>query len=142
LTQNNVQRTLAHRLIDSGADLILGSHPHVVQGIESYHGRFIFYSLGNFIFDQYFSLETQEGLMVRLEISGNDINYRLLPVESTRSQPRMMPAARKKEWLIDLASRSSSSLRDQILSSQRLKALPSSVEGRGLRSSEKIKRTG
>ncbi|MGG3888847.1 CapA family protein [Metabacillus fastidiosus] len=44
------QRTLAKFTIDSGADLILGHHPHVVQGIEEYKDKFIVYSLGNFMF--------------------------------------------------------------------------------------------
>lgn len=47
-------RTLAHRLIDAGADLIVGHHPHVVQPIETYKGKKIFYSLGNFILPQAF----------------------------------------------------------------------------------------
>lgn len=44
------QQTLACFTIDSGADLILGHHPHVLQGIEEYNGKFIVYSLGNFMF--------------------------------------------------------------------------------------------
>ncbi|MEH7154897.1 CapA family protein [Neobacillus drentensis] len=44
------QQSLARYTIDSGADLILGHHPHVVQGIEEYKGKFIVYSLGNFMF--------------------------------------------------------------------------------------------
>lgn len=44
------QKTLAHYTVDSGADLVLGHHPHVVQGIEEYNGKFIVYSLGNFMF--------------------------------------------------------------------------------------------
>jgi poly-gamma-glutamate synthesis protein (capsule biosynthesis protein) len=43
----------AHTAIDSGAALVLGSHPHVLQQIEKYHGGLIAYSLGNFVFDQY-----------------------------------------------------------------------------------------
>ncbi len=46
------QENLAHDFIDAGADLILGHHPHVLQGIELYKGKAIFYSLGNFLFDQ------------------------------------------------------------------------------------------
>jgi poly-gamma-glutamate synthesis protein (capsule biosynthesis protein) len=46
------QRRIAHSIIDSGADIILGHHPHVLQGIELYKGRLICYSLGNFLFDQ------------------------------------------------------------------------------------------
>ena len=44
-------RRIARKLIDAGADLILGSHPHVIHGYEKYRGKFIFHSLGNFIFD-------------------------------------------------------------------------------------------
>lgn len=47
---NQTQKNLAHYAIDHGADLILGHHPHVVQGIEEYKGKFIAYSLGNFMF--------------------------------------------------------------------------------------------
>ncbi len=44
------QRLIAHRLIDEGADLIVGSHPHVIQGIETYKDKQIVYSMGNFCF--------------------------------------------------------------------------------------------
>ncbi len=44
------QRRLGRAAIDAGADLVLGHHPHVLQGIETYHGRHIVYSLGNFVF--------------------------------------------------------------------------------------------
>ncbi len=46
----DVQTELAHAAIDSGADLIVGHHPHVLQGIEEYKGKYIVYSLGNFCF--------------------------------------------------------------------------------------------
>jgi len=49
---NSHQKALAHALIDAGADMIVGSHPHWVQEIEIYEDKPIFYSLGNFIFDQ------------------------------------------------------------------------------------------
>ena len=44
------QKTAAHAAIDAGADLVLGHHPHVLQGVEKYNGRYICYSLGNFCF--------------------------------------------------------------------------------------------
>ncbi|PEL09863.1 CapA family protein [Bacillus sp. AFS017336] len=47
---NSIQKDLAHYSIDHGANLIVGHHPHVVQGIEEYKGKFIVYSLGNFMF--------------------------------------------------------------------------------------------
>jgi poly-gamma-glutamate synthesis protein (capsule biosynthesis protein) len=57
------QVELAHQIIDAGADLILGHHPHVIQRIEDYHGGKIVYSLGNFIFDQGWSETTKKGLV-------------------------------------------------------------------------------
>lgn len=57
------QVALAHRVIDAGADLILGHHPHVIQKVEDYRGRKIVYSLGNFIFDQPWSEATKKGLV-------------------------------------------------------------------------------
>ena len=47
---DETQQTLAHAAIDQGADLVLGHHPHVLQGIEKYQGKYIVYSLGNFCF--------------------------------------------------------------------------------------------
>jgi gamma-polyglutamate biosynthesis protein CapA len=70
---------LAHSWIDHGADAIIGAHPHVIGDVEEYNGKKIFYSLGNFVFDQYFSKETSEGLAVNivLEKEGDKIknNY-------------------------------------------------------------------
>lgn len=63
---NQKQRDIAHTFIDSGADVIIGSHPHVIQEKEIYKGKTIYYSLGNFIFDQYFSEQTKKGLIVRV----------------------------------------------------------------------------
>lgn len=48
---NSLQTASAHAAIDAGADLVLGHHPHVLQGIETYNGGLIIYSLGNFVFD-------------------------------------------------------------------------------------------
>lgn len=50
---NKEQMRLARLCIDSGADLVIGHHPHVIQSIEKYRGKFILYSLGNFVFDQH-----------------------------------------------------------------------------------------
>lgn len=49
-TQNEIQENIARYAIDNGADLVLGHHPHVLQGIECYNGKYIVYSLGNFVF--------------------------------------------------------------------------------------------
>ena len=47
------RQTQLRNFIDAGADMVIGHHPHVAQGWENYQGRYIFYSLGNFIFDTY-----------------------------------------------------------------------------------------
>lgn len=52
LTPEEYQTTMAHALIDAGADVVIGAHPHVLQGVEFYKGKPIFYSLGNFVFYQ------------------------------------------------------------------------------------------
>ncbi|OGI89669.1 hypothetical protein A2911_02605 [Candidatus Nomurabacteria bacterium RIFCSPLOWO2_01_FULL_40_15] len=66
---NERQEYLAHRAIDSGAKIIIGHHPHVVQDTEVYKGSFIAYSLGNFIFDQGFSKDTMEGMLLEIKLS-------------------------------------------------------------------------
>lgn len=69
LKNNQAQQILAHKFIDQGADLIIGSHPHVIQNIEDYKGKKIYYSLGNFIFDQDFNENVKNGLGVVVKIN-------------------------------------------------------------------------
>jgi len=59
-----------HAAIDAGAAVVLGHHPHVPQRIELYHGGWIFYSLGNFVFQQYTPPEVQTALMARITFEG------------------------------------------------------------------------
>lgn len=74
------QTKFAKLAVDSGADLVIGHHPHVVQKIEKYKSGYVAYSLGNFIFDQGFSKETMEGLLLRVIIEGKKVKE-LTPVE-------------------------------------------------------------
>ncbi len=60
------QRRVGAALIDAGADLVVGGHPHVVQGVQPRDDRLIVHSLGNFIFDMDFSVPTQEGVVLEL----------------------------------------------------------------------------
>jgi poly-gamma-glutamate synthesis protein (capsule biosynthesis protein) len=71
LKQADSQKELGHQFIDAGADLIIGSHPHVIQPMEEYNGKRIYYSLGNFIFDQYFDENVRNGMGVVLKIDKN-----------------------------------------------------------------------
>ena len=61
---------ICHAAIDAGAAVVLGHHPHVPQRIEHYHDGWIFYSLGNFIFQQYTPPEVQTALMARITFTG------------------------------------------------------------------------
>jgi hypothetical protein len=65
---NARQRELARRMIDAGADAVVGGHPHQVQDIETYQGKPIFYSLGNFVFDGFTLPENRLGWLLRLEL--------------------------------------------------------------------------
>ena len=114
LINSPAQQSLSHRIIKAGADLIIGHHPHVVQNIEKYQGKLIYYSLGNFIFDQYFSPDTQEGLAVGLEIHPDRLVCRLFPLQINLSQPVLMKQNKAREFLIQLANRSDNKLVDEI----------------------------
>lgn len=80
-TPSEQQVRLAHAAIDSGADLVLGSHPHWVQSTETYRGKLIVYSLGNFIFDQMWSRETRQGAIGHFTFRGRQmVEDRYTPV--------------------------------------------------------------
>jgi poly-gamma-glutamate synthesis protein (capsule biosynthesis protein) len=64
---------LAHQMIDAGADIIHGHHPHVIQNQEIYQNKPIYYSLGNFIFDQNWSKETSTSEIINLTLTKNSI---------------------------------------------------------------------
>jgi poly-gamma-glutamate synthesis protein (capsule biosynthesis protein) len=75
------QRVVARALARAGADVVVGGHPHWVQGMESVGDSLVAYSLGNFVFDMDFSRETQEGAALELTFWGSELkNARLVPV--------------------------------------------------------------
>lgn len=67
-TPSERQRQLARRMIDAGADLVVGGHPHVTQTAEYYRGKLIVYSLGNFVFDGFDYPEAKRGWLLRLTL--------------------------------------------------------------------------
>lgn len=77
---NSSQKLFARTAIDAGADLVVGHHPHVVQETEEYKGKYIAYSLGNFVFDQGFSEKTMQGLILKVLIEGDKIKE-VIPIE-------------------------------------------------------------
>jgi len=90
LIHNANQQALAEALIDAGGDAIIGHHPHVVQDIAVYNGRPIFYSLGNFIFDQYWNEHVRTQLGLAVTVTENEITYE--PVAFTTKDVRNQPA--------------------------------------------------
>jgi poly-gamma-glutamate synthesis protein (capsule biosynthesis protein) len=110
------QRSLAHTLIDNGVDVIIGDHPHVVEDIELYKGKPIFYSLGNFVFDQYFSDAVQQGLAVKMTIFRDSVRYDFMGVSSlgSKSQPHVMTVPEKQQFLQAVARKSDTALDTEI----------------------------
>lgn len=78
-TFTTLQQNAAHAFIDAGADMVIGTHPHVVQPLEIYKGKPIFYSLGNFMFDQDFSWETEHGIAVEAVIGSASTSVSIVP---------------------------------------------------------------
>ena len=95
-THNALQERLAHEWIEAGADMVIGSHPHVIQDAEIYQKRPIFYSLGNFLFDQTFSQNTQRGLVVAGKITDQKLFLELLPIKSVRLKVEAMTGQEKE----------------------------------------------
>ena len=93
------QERLAHAWIDAGADAVIGSHPHVIQDMKSYKNRPIVYSMGNFVFDQFFSQKTQEGILVAGRFTKDGLELFALPHKSTKMKPELMRGEKKQQIL-------------------------------------------
>lgn len=100
----------AHKIIDAGADIILGHHPHVPQGIEIYKSRPIFYSFGNFIFG-YYCEQGQDNFLAEIYIQKNKLKkIEVLPISGRGSklyQPELLSGNDAKRLLLDLQKLSS-----------------------------------
>ena len=87
---SKAQITFAHAAIDAGAMLVIGHHPHVVEPLEQYKRGLIFYSLGNFVFDQFQRLETQHGEIAEVDFLGRTILFATAwPVKITHTGPEL-----------------------------------------------------
>lgn len=90
-TPNEVQKSIAHRLVDAGADLVVGAHPHVLQGIEYYQGVPIAYSLGNFVFGS----SIPSTALLQADVDDAGIRLRLIPGTSAAGYTRKLDDAEK-----------------------------------------------
>jgi poly-gamma-glutamate capsule biosynthesis protein CapA/YwtB (metallophosphatase superfamily) len=96
---NEDQRRLAYHYIDAGADLVIGSHPHVLQGVEWYKGKAIAYSLGNFIFSTSMNANTwNSGLLQATCDSSGQCSLRWIPVFTKWAQPRPLNPEEQASW--------------------------------------------
>lgn len=95
-------RAAAHEFIDAGADLVVGAHPHVVQDHEVYKGKAIFYSLGNFMFDQNFSWGTTHGMLLRADFSDTQTRFMLIPTV-IKDQKASLATGEDRQKVLELA---------------------------------------
>ena len=88
------QNVIAKHCVEAGADVIIGAHPHVLQGIEFIEGKPIFYSLGNYIFNN----STPKTMLVKVLIKSDDtVEYSLIPAFVTNGQTQAMEGAEAEE---------------------------------------------
>jgi poly-gamma-glutamate synthesis protein (capsule biosynthesis protein) len=97
------QQSMAHQFVDAGADAVIGAHPHVLQGIEYYEGKPIFYSLGNFIFNQ----NIDSTVAVRFTISGDSMQTQLIPATASGAKTSLANDSKKESIYTYLESISS-----------------------------------
>jgi len=97
----NDPKKIGRLAIDSGADLVVGNHPHIIQGYEKYNGKYIFYALGNFIFDQMWADYTKDGYVLKLQLKKNEVDsFSFHPVRIYNySQPRFLSGSEKEKVL-------------------------------------------
>ncbi len=98
---NEYQVNISHELIDNGADIVIGAHAHVTQGVEMYNGKPIFYNLGNFIFDQS-NPATHRAYFLNLDLVEDNCTVTLYPVNIINYLPQFMSAEDGKALIAEL----------------------------------------
>jgi poly-gamma-glutamate capsule biosynthesis protein CapA/YwtB (metallophosphatase superfamily) len=79
-TPNYLQQDLAEIAVEAGADLVIGNHTHVVQAVQEFDGVPVFYGLGNFVFDQDWARDHQQGVILLVTFQGTElVDYQLIP---------------------------------------------------------------
>jgi len=99
LSQTPKQVKIAHKLVDFGADIILGHHPHVIQANEIYKNSLIIYSMGNFQLraDEH-DKNTRYANMFEIEIYNQDINYNVIPIYIDDNIPTILNENDKEKY--------------------------------------------
>lgn len=97
------QRALAHLAVDSGADLVLGHHPHVVQGFELYENRLIAYSLGNFVFSPPREISSKTVAVIALLGPDGLVQAKVIPMMISRCRPVIASGSVADSWIRTVA---------------------------------------
>lgn len=100
---NRHQASFARAAIDAGAEIVIGHHPHVVQSIEQYKGKFILYSLGNFVFDQTKPSDVRQGVAVKITFTkagARAMQFTPVLIEHG-AQPRIVTEPRLREKVLE-----------------------------------------
>ena len=98
---NEAQKNISHQCIDNGADIVIGSHTHVTQGVEMYKGKPIFYNLGNFIFDQSNSA-THRAYFLNIQLVNDTAEVTMYPINLVGYLPQFMSPEDGTELLEEL----------------------------------------
>jgi poly-gamma-glutamate capsule biosynthesis protein CapA/YwtB (metallophosphatase superfamily) len=96
---NSEQRNLAHLAVDNGADLVLGHHPHVVQGFEMYKNRLIAYSLGNFVFSPPRAESARSVMVMALLGPGGVVEAKIVPAAIVGCRPNILNGEAGNAWV-------------------------------------------
>lgn len=105
---DSLQKELGHFTIDSGADLVIGNHPHWIQPIEFYKGKLITYAHGNYVFDQMWSEETKHGVIGKYTFYDNqlvDVEYFPLYIQDY-GQASFLDTTKKEAILLHMKQQS------------------------------------
>lgn len=94
----------ARTMVDLGADIVIGHHPHVLQGIERYKGKIIAYSLGNFIFDMMWDKRYRESMILEISCGlGQEMSYNIIPVKIDLSyRPYLLNWDEERELMVHI----------------------------------------
>lgn len=103
-TPDASQRLYAHLAVDCGADLVLGHHPHVIQGCEIYQGKLIAYSLGNFVFEPGSRRECDYTILMRISLDAGGFRGAVIyPAHIENGRPVIMTGPDADGWLLQVA---------------------------------------
>jgi len=110
---------IAHLAVDAGADLVLGNHPHWVQGVEVYAGKLITYAHGNFIADQMWSYETTLGVIGRYIFYDNElVSVQFVPVRIEDYARPVLLEGEEAQAILDAMRQASLSLQELMAARQ------------------------